>query len=172
MRTVPRRLAFTFIRRAVLMLGVWLIVSEFALSGLPFGLCAAIGAAAVSLRVLPPRPAGFAPLRFLILWPSFLGRSVMAGFDVARRAVSPGPPVLPGWVEHESALPEGPPRTLFGAEISLLPGTLSAGTRSGRLHVHALDMSQETEAQLETWEAELQRAFPRKYRSQSSGDAK
>ena len=60
------------------------------------------------------------------------------GIDVAKRAFSPRLPLNPGWVEIPSDLPDGA-RVALGAELSLMPGTLSAGSAEGKLLVHLLD---------------------------------
>ncbi|MFP4239998.1 MAG: Na+/H+ antiporter subunit E, partial [Rhodosalinus sp.] len=69
----------------------------------------------------------------------FLGASLLGGLDVARRALSPRMPLAPGWVEVPVRLPDGG-RVALGAELSLMPGTLAAGTQGDRLLIHLLDV--------------------------------
>jgi multicomponent Na+:H+ antiporter subunit E len=91
----------------------------------------------LSLHLLPARH----PLqlwRLLGHLPRFVRGSIIGGIDVARRAFARDMPLDPGWVEVEVALPEGG-RAALGGELSLMPGTLAAGCREGRLLVHLLD---------------------------------
>lgn len=69
----------------------------------------------------------------------FFGRSILAGIDVAGRALWPGQRVRPGFLDYHTRLPEGPWRTLFIACIGLLPGTLVVGVKGKNLRVHLLD---------------------------------
>ena len=91
----------------------------------------------LSLRLLPATHP-------LVMWrlarhlPRFVAGSVSGGIDVAKRAFSPRLRLNPGWVEIPSDLPDGA-RVALGAELSLMPGTLSAGSEEGRLLVHLLD---------------------------------
>lgn len=56
----------------------------------------------------------------------FLGRSLLAGIDVAKRTLSPSMPLQPGFYDYQFRLPEGGPQYFFMLLVSLLPGTLSA----------------------------------------------
>ena len=93
----------------------------------------------LSLRLLPAKHP-------LALWrlaqhlPRFLAGSVSGGVDVARRAFSSDMRLNPGWLEISSDLPDGA-RVALGGELSLMPGTLSAGSEDGKLLVHVLDTS-------------------------------
>jgi multicomponent Na+:H+ antiporter subunit E len=108
--------------------GAWLV-----------GMLAAAASTGLSLHLLPPRQG-------LRLWavcrmaPGFLWRSVLGGTDVAWRALHPRLPLRPGWRLLHTALPAGGQRVTLGGEISLLPGTLVAGTRGDDLLVHCLDL--------------------------------
>ena len=53
----------------------------------------------------------------------FLRESVRGGWDVARRAISPGLALSPAIVCYSFHLPPGPSRLFFCSAISLLPGT-------------------------------------------------
>ena len=125
------------LRRWLLLGVVW-----FALTGPdPAALLPALVAVSLgtwlSLRLLPP--VGWLRLwRVALLLPAFLWRSLLGALDVAARALHPRLPVAPGWVEVPSRLP-GRGRVALGGSFSLMPGTLAAGTRGGRLLVHCLD---------------------------------
>jgi multicomponent Na+:H+ antiporter subunit E len=58
--------------------------------------------------------------------------------DVARRAFAREPRLRPGWVALPVDLPAGA-RAALGGELSLMPGTLAAGSDEHRLLVHLLD---------------------------------
>ena len=91
----------------------------------------------LSLRLLPASQP-------LVLWrlarhaPRFIFGSIISGADVARRAFSPDMRLNPGWLEIPNDLPDGA-RVVLGGELSLMPGTLSAGSKDGKLLVHLLD---------------------------------
>jgi len=68
---------------------------------------------------------------------------VVAGFDVARRALDPRLPLRPGFVAYQMRTPPSPARNLFCTLSSLLPGTLPTGLdEAGMLVVHCLDVEQ------------------------------
>lgn len=123
---------------------LWVVLTTAANEGLWLGLLAAVGATWVSLVLLPPGK----PVKVLALMrmlPGFVWRSLLGGVDVAWRALHPRMPLKPGWLLLPTALPEGGARVALGSEISLLPGTLVAGTRDGMLLVHCLDLDQPVE---------------------------
>ncbi len=79
----------------------------------------------------------------------FLKSSLVAGADVARRAMTPGDlPLKPGFCVYSMRLPPGTPRWLFASTTSLLPGTLTADFQSDRILVHALNVGGPFEEQL------------------------
>jgi len=70
--------------------------------------------------------------------PFFLHNSIKGGWDVARRALLPGPRLEPGLYHHHLRLPSETARIFLSHVVSLLPGTLSAELDDSRLTVHAL----------------------------------
>ncbi|MCC6007807.1 MAG: Na+/H+ antiporter subunit E [Rhodobacteraceae bacterium] len=126
------------IHRTILFGGGWLALTGADPAALAPGLLVSIAAVWLSLRLLPARHP-------LVLWqvvrhlPRFVAGSVSGGVDVARRAFSPSLPLNPGWVEVPIDLPEGA-RAALGGELSLMPGTLAAGSEGNRLVVHLLDI--------------------------------
>ncbi|HSG57839.1 MAG TPA: Na+/H+ antiporter subunit E, partial [Paracoccaceae bacterium] len=95
----------------------------------------------LSLRLLPPGP----PLRLWALarfLPGFILRSVVGGVDVAWRAFHPRLPIDPGWIELPVTLTAGG-RVALGAELSLMPGTLVAGSDGERMLIHVLNRQQD-----------------------------
>lgn len=127
---------------------IWIVLSGANAKAGAVGVFAVPMATWLSLRLLPGGD-------HLVLWrllrhfPSFVGGSLQGGLDVARRALSPGMSLSPGWVEVPVRLPDGG-RVALGAELSLMPGTLAAGVRGDRLLVHLLDT-----------DAGFERAIPR-----------
>lgn len=144
------------VRRTVGFLGVWMILSGYALVDLVPGVIAALAATWVSLRLLPCGTNRLRPfaLSKVALW--FLRQSVLAGADVARRALDPKLPLDPGFIRYSTGLPPGTARNAFTALMSLLPGTVPVGSDpSGALVIHCLDISQPVAAQLAAEEALL-----------------
>jgi multicomponent Na+:H+ antiporter subunit E len=76
-------------------------------------------------------------------------QSLLAGADVARRALDPRMPLEPGFIKYSTGLEAGPRRSAFRALMSLQPGTLPVSVEaSGDLLVHCLDTSQPVADQL------------------------
>ncbi len=126
-------------KRFVLFAALWLVLTGAALDGLAFGLPTAVAATWLSLRLLPAGRRGVSLLSLLPLVPGFVDRSVRGGFDVAWRALHPRLPIRPAWYVHRTSLPEGGARVALGSIVSLLPGTLVAGSFGDRLYVHCLN---------------------------------
>lgn len=124
------------------------------------GLAAAVATWA-SLRLLPPgvHPVRPAALPGLVL--RFLGQSVSAGIDVARRVFSPSMPLQPGFLQYRTNYRRGPARNAFASITSLLPGTLAVGDDEEGLLYHCLDLDQPVAAELASEEADVSRALPR-----------
>jgi multicomponent Na+:H+ antiporter subunit E len=89
----------------------------------------------------------------------FFYHSIVAGADVARRALDPRLPLRPGFVAYPTRLPRGIRRNVFTTLTSLLPGTVPAGEENGQLLYHCLDVQQAVVAELAAEEAALVRAL-------------
>jgi multicomponent Na+:H+ antiporter subunit E len=147
--------------------GFWLLLvgpglSETAATGLTadlaVGLLAAAVATGVSLRLLPPAPGRLHLAALARLALHFFWQSIVAGFDVARRAFDPRLPLKPGDLAFPTRLPPGTERAAFGAITSLMPGTLPVETdANGKLVYHCLDLDQPVAASLARDEALLRR---------------
>jgi multicomponent Na+:H+ antiporter subunit E len=121
---------------------------------------AALAATWVSLRLLPSGTNHTQPLALTKVALRFLYQSVLAGADVARRALDPRLPLDPGFIPYSTGLPPGTARNAFTALMSLLPGTVPVGSdRSGALVIHCLDIQQPVAAQLADEEALLVRVM-------------
>jgi multicomponent Na+:H+ antiporter subunit E len=90
--------------------------------------------------------------------PHFIYQSLVGGIDVAWRAFAPSMPIKPGWIAIRINLPEGG-RVALGGELSLMPGTLAAGTNGDILLVHVLDRDQDVEAAIREEERRLRLAI-------------
>jgi multicomponent Na+:H+ antiporter subunit E len=122
------------------------------------GLGAAVLAAWTSLRLMPPDPVGGSVrwLAALALFARFVRVSVVAGLDVARRALAPRMRLAPGYVHFRPQLPPSDARSLFLAMTSQMPGTIPSGTEpSGAISYHCLDAAQPVASQLAEEEARL-----------------
>lgn len=135
---------------------MWLVIAGTGLEALVVGMMFVPLAVVLSLRLVP----GGIPVKFgsvAALLPRFIARSVIGGIDVARRAFDPRLPIDPGWIEVPVALPDGG-RVALGGELSLMPGTLAAGSVGDRLLVHVLDRKQDVETAIRDEEHRLWQA--------------
>ena len=144
--TPPVRAALA---RGVLFFGLWLaLLPSLKPVDLAIGAFATAAASWVSLLLLPPIAGG---LRFgvlLSLVPHFIWESVRAGIDVARRALAPGLPLQPGFVNCPLGFAPGFARNTFATITSLLPGSLPVGDSESALVYHCLDTTQPVVEQL------------------------
>ncbi len=139
--------------------GLWVVLGGgLGPADLAMGVFAAALGTWASLRLAPPvpgpapRPVALAAL--LLMLPL---RMLLAGTQVALRALSPHMGLQPGLVPFAPRLPEGPPRDAFLALSSLLPGTVPATPGM----IHALDTRQTVAAELAAEEARFARATGR-----------
>lgn len=148
-----RSLASALSRGAVFF-GLWLVLTNAAAADLVPGLLAAPAASWVSLRLLPAQQGSLRAVslaRFLL---HFLHQSIVAGTDVALRALHPRLPLRAGFVIYRPRLPPGTGRNVFCAITSLMPGTLPCGSADGNgIAVHCLDVTQPVIEQLSAEEA-------------------
>jgi multicomponent Na+:H+ antiporter subunit E len=99
-------------------------------------------------------------MALLLLIPRFLWKSVVAGWDVARRALDPRLPLRTGFVSYPARF-RGPARNAFASYSSLLPGTLPVEDDGETLIYHCLDIGQPVAAELAVEETALARVFGR-----------
>lgn len=135
--------------RGAMFFALWVILTLSDRNDLAVGVFAAIAATWVSLFLLPPaaaQPSLPAMLKFML---HFFHQSVIAGFDVARRAFDPKLPLNPGYVQFPCPISAGPARSAFCAFSSLLPGTMPVKfDATGNVLVHCLDIRQPVVEQL------------------------
>lgn len=145
--------------RATLFLGLWLVLSGVNIADIPAAAVAIVAATWTSLRLLEPAasrrsPLAIAQLAFLFLW-----HSIVAGVDVARRALDPRLPLNPGFVAYPTRLSRGVRRNVFTTLTSLLPGTVPTGQENDLIVYHCLDVGQPVLEELAAEEAALVRAL-------------
>ena len=145
--------------RAIGFFAFWLVLGGFDLIDLPAAAGAVAAATWMSLRLLPPAGSRGSPGAIARLTLLFLYQSVIAGADVARRALDPRLPLRPGFVVYPIGLPPGAGRNLFATLTSLLPGTVPAGEQNGQLVFHCLDTRQPVLTELAAEEEALKRAL-------------
>jgi multicomponent Na+:H+ antiporter subunit E len=135
--------------RALGFAALWIMLAGGNVADLAAGAVAALAATWASLNLLPPGTSRVRPIALTRLALRFLRQSVVAGVDVARRALDPRLPLHPGFVVYPVDLPPGPARNMFTALMSLLPGTVPTGSdERGGLLIHCLDAQQPVAAQL------------------------
>lgn len=83
-----------------------------------------------------------------LLVPRFLWQSLLAGWDVALRALSPKMPLKTGFITFRCTYQKAFARDSFATVTSLLPGTLPCNDQDGVLLYHCLDLDQPVVAQL------------------------
>jgi len=145
--------------RFIFFLSIWLMIAGWNPEDLPVGLLTSALALWISVSVLPTidiRPR-LAPLARLSL--RFLGCSIMAGADVAQRALSPRMDLRPGFEAVPFALPPGAARNIFLLYQSLQPGTSPTSAEGETFQVHCLDISQPIKASIAADEALFKRAI-------------
>jgi multicomponent Na+:H+ antiporter subunit E len=132
---------------------LWLVLMQ---SGKPadlaIGLLTSVAATWASLRLMAPAAGCLHFGRLLALLPHFLSESVLAGIDVARRALDPRLPLRPGFVTCTLGFPPGFARNTFATITSLLPGSVPVDEAEGVLIYHCLDTAAPVVEQL--WKEE------------------
>ena len=132
----------------------WLVLTDADPGDLAAGLAAAVAATWASLRLMPAQQWSLRPIKLAGFVLHFLRQSIVAGVDVALRALDPRLPLQPGFVVYPARLPPGMKLDTFCAIMSLLPGTLPCGPAEGNgLTVHCLDVTQPVLQQLAAEEA-------------------
>jgi multicomponent Na+:H+ antiporter subunit E len=110
--------------------------------------------------LLPPTRRALRPWPLLLLVLRFARQSMVAGIDVARRALDPRLPLAPGLLRQPTALPGSLSRALFGALSSQIPGTMAVGSgEKDSLLFHSLDRHQDAAQALAADEALLLRVL-------------
>jgi multicomponent Na+:H+ antiporter subunit E len=147
------------LKRGLGYLLLWIVLIGWAPGPLAFGIATAAVAAWVSLKLMPVGALRIRLGATIALVPHFLWQSVVAGVDVARRALDPRLPLAPGFVVYRPQVEPGLARNVFTAYSSLLPGTVPCGEEGDGVVYHCLDLGQPVIEQLSGEEARLARAI-------------
>lgn len=121
--------------RAAFFLCLWLVLAGADPTDIPAAVAAIVAATWTSLRLLEPSRSRRSVPALAQLALLFLYQSVVAGVDVARRALDPKLPLRPGFLVYPTGLSRGMRRNVFTTLTSLLPGTGAnrRGERADRL---------------------------------------
>ena len=146
--------------RALLYFAAWIVVDQSAKpANLVVGVLASAAATWASLKLLPPASGRVRLGVLLLLLPRFLWQSLVAGIDVARRALAPRLRLQPGFVDFPAGLPRGPARNAFELIASLMPGSVPCGETEDTIKFHCLDTRQPVVEQLAAEERAYARAL-------------
>jgi multicomponent Na+:H+ antiporter subunit E len=150
----------TALARFAGLFALWLVLIRSAQpADLAVGALTAAVAAWTSLRLLPPATGRIKFAALAARLPRFLWQSVLAGIDVARRALHPRLPLATGFVTYRTGLPRGQARNTFATITSLLPGTVPLADEEADIVYHCLDTTQPVPEQLAAEEREYARAL-------------
>ncbi len=142
-------------RRLVILSLIWLILAGG--EALPLAAVVVPSACWLSFRLLPAT-GRWRLVQLVATVLGFAWQSLLGGLDVARRAFDPRLPLNPSWIDVEVDLPDGG-KVALGGELSLMPGTLVAGSDGRRLLVHVLDRGQDVARAVRVEEARLGRVI-------------
>lgn len=128
-----------FARRWLCFFLFWIMLGRVSALDLGAGAVICALAAGASLSLLAPGTARAKPAVLLAFAMRFARRSVIAGWDVGRRAFQTPVPLQPGFITFATRCPRGLARQSFCAVTALQPGTLPLGESEAGLLLHCLD---------------------------------
>ncbi len=147
------------ITRLVAISTFWLALTGGAMDALYHGAPAVLLATWISLALYPTTQPGIRLWWAVLYVPHLLLRGFWGGLDVARRVLDPRLPVRPGWRRVPLLTNIAEVNAVLGGVVSVLPGSLAAGIRSGALEVHVVDTEDFDTRILETEERRVLRLF-------------
>lgn len=147
------------VERIVIFATFWLALTGGATDALYHGAPAVLLAVWISLWLYPATQPGIRPGWALLYVPHLLLRGFWGGIDVARRVLDPRLPVRPGWFLVPLSTNSVEVNAVLGGVVSVLPGSLAAGVRSGALEVHVLDIDDFDTRSVEAEERRVLRMF-------------
>lgn len=156
---MSRRMIGRFLLTAASMALLWVVLNRGDAASWVVGLPSILIGAWLTALLPPPQPWRISPAAALGFVPFFLWNSLRGAWDVTWRALRPGVPIRPGFVDYRLRLPRGPARVLFLDVVTLLPGTLSADVDGDIARVHAIDLREPHEAALAALERRVARLF-------------
>jgi multicomponent Na+:H+ antiporter subunit E len=141
-------------------LALWLLLAGVKAADLPAAIAAIAAAVWASVRLMPPGALHVSPSGVVHLVARYPMDALVAGIDVARRALTPHMSLQPGFVVCSSHQHLGPAREAFLMFASLLPGTVPCDASDDReLLVHCVDVTQPIAAQMGRDEARFMLAM-------------
>jgi multicomponent Na+:H+ antiporter subunit E len=123
------------------------------------GVPVVLAAAWISVKLMPSVTWRWSVVGALAFAGFFFRESVRGGWDVARRALSPGLALSPAIVCHPLHLPAGPSRLFFCTTISLLPGTAVVSIAEETICIHVLDWTPRVEEEVRELERRVAALF-------------
>ena len=156
-----RRFAMSLLVYACL----WALLAEARVDSWIVGLPVVVLAAAAAVRLAGGRRWRWSPAGLLRFAGYFAFSSLLAGMDVAWRALQPRLPIRPQLIPYHPRLPAGAARIFFSNVINLLPGTLSADERDEVLWVHVIDDRQPVHKRLAMLEQKVAALFAQRISS-------
>ncbi|RAL25297.1 cation transporter [Lujinxingia litoralis] len=149
-----------WVGRGAVFVALWGAWTGVAGGSWAFGVPAVIVATWISWRLRGEGQARLRPWEVMRFSVYFVSASVRGGLDVAWRAIAPGMPMQPGFVEYPLRMSVDSAAAVFFANIiSLLPGTLSVRLGEHSVMVHAIDLRPPVEDELSALEVRVARAF-------------
>ena len=140
-------------------LALWVVLAGLDPLDLFVGAVSAAVATWTSLKLLPPETGRIRFFSMLARLPRFLWQSLVAGWDVARRAFDPRMPLRPDFVNYQTGFPRGPVRNAFATITSLMPGSVPTDDDEKGITYHCLDVAQPVTEQLSAEEREYAKAL-------------
>lgn len=144
---------------------VWLAATEASITALGYGAVAVpiVVAMTYALTGMPHRRVGMvdavrgaAWMLELAAW--VVGRSIVGGFDVARRAIRlPHVDVAPEWMTHTTSLETPTARAALALVANLMPGSLTASINGRHVAVHAISPAVDVAGALTSLERRIAR---------------
>lgn len=138
----------TIVRRAALLSLGWIVLGRTGPVDLAVGIAVSGAVAWVSLALIPSAYQTVSATGIVRFALRFVGRSLIAGVDVAGRVLGTRVRVRPGICSVRCAVPMGVMRQLFGSLSSLQPGILPLGGGEAHSRVHSLDIDGPVEADM------------------------
>lgn len=147
------------LRRGVLFLFLWWIVTEGSRDGWLLGMVAVSGALWLSLRLAAPMTTPFSLIGMGVFLGFFVASSVRGGIHVALIALRGRRALRPGTLEVRLPFSSAAPRILMAGVLSLMPGTVSVCLDDRRLRVHVIDERMPIAVEVKALEERIARMF-------------
>lgn len=146
---LPSAIPLGVLRRFAIFLGLWLVLIAFTVTNLLVGAITAAIATKISLHLRPQAIGPISYVALIRLTGHAIWQSLVAGFDVARRALDPQLPLDIGYIRYPTAFQTPASRSAFRVLTSLQPGTLPVSPdETGDIDFHCLDTRQPIAAEL------------------------